>query len=218
MGSMTQDSSWMVIALMGVLVLMSVVSWAIIISHLWLFSNLKRQYKSFEKTFWSGVDLSHFYEQTKRNKVQSPIEEIFLAGFSGLTMQQSSSVSSNDGRLEQCKSMMALSQRKWEVGVHGQLTWLATIASVSPYIGLLGTVFGVMHTFQGILYSQSQAQLAAVAPGISEALGMTAFGLFVAIPATVAYNRLSLQMGTVLEYYQIFYIKFYLIYFLNYCI
>ena len=203
MVSFFYNASIPVMALMVVLIAMSVVSWGIIIKKSVLFLQLDKRFRGFETAFWSGVDLSVFHQQIKQKKGNCPVESIFMAGFSGLTSHKADSQNAEQ-RLDQCRALMQLSQKKWEVGMHGQLTWLGTIASVSPYVGLLGTVFGVMHTFQGILLSKSQAQLHAVAPGISEALGMTAFGLFVAIPATVAYNRLSLKMATLLEHYQIF--------------
>ena len=106
---------------------------------------------------------------------------------------------------------MLIEQKKWELTVHSQLTWLATIASVSPYLGLLGTVFGVMHTFQGLLNANVQSSLSAVAPGISEALGMTALGLVVAIPATVAYNRLMLWLDDLLDRQKLFQDEFVLL-------
>ena len=167
------------------------------------FRLLQTSYDNFERRFWSGVDLSELYQLTKDKVQKTPIDDIFLAGFSGLIRHRASEYSDEE-RFNQCQAMMVLSCKKWEVTVHSKLTWLATIASVSPYIGLLGTVFGVMHTFQGLLQASAAMHLNAVAPGISEALAMTAFGLFVAIPATVAYNRLSLKMESIIEHYQIF--------------
>lgn len=197
-----QTESWVVMIMMMVLVLMSISSWAIIIRNTVMFRALEQSLQVFEKRFWSGVDLQSFSESLKsKQHGLSPVERIFLAGYTGFSEKSSADVTE---LCKQCSALMDVARKKWEVGTYSQLAWLATIASVSPYVGLLGTVFGVMHTFQGIMSSNTQAQLSAVAPGISEALGMTAFGLFVALPATVGFNRLSLRKDALVEHYGIF--------------
>ena len=186
--------------LIMVLLVMSVFSWGIIVLSVIRLKALRKGLVRFERVFWSGGDLTDLYERIKQKKKRHPVESIFLAGFSALLTHGGDAYSHKE-RMSQCRALMDVSYRKWEEGLYALVSWLATIASVSPYIGLLGTVFGVMHTFSGLfMLDQSTNALTQVAPGIAEALGMTALGLFVAIPATVAYNRLifgfdRLQMG-----------------------
>ena len=192
-----------------VLLLLSIVSWAIIVHKVYYFLKISIEYQRFETEFWSGVDLEYFYKDKNENPNAS--EAIFCAGYGSLQQDKKNNVDV-ETRITQAKESMLVAQRKWELGLYKQLTWLATIASVSPYIGLLGTVFGVMHTFQGLLGAENtQASLSAVAPGISEALAMTAIGLFVAIPATVAFNRLSVWLEHLCEQFALFQNEFILI-------
>ena len=188
-----------------VLLAMSLFSWAIIINQTHYLSRLASKREQFDKAFWSGLDLQDYYESIAKKSEKDPIEEIFTAGYRTLFEMSQTQKQSFSERLEQCKSVMGIAQKKWEMHHHNRLTWLATIASISPYIGLLGTVFGVMHVFQGLVASQTNTTaLSAVAPGISEALGMTALGLVVAIPATMAYNRLILWLEDMVCHYQLF--------------
>ena len=188
-----------------VLLGMSLFSWAIMINQYRYLTIVDKKREQFDKTFWSGLNLQDYYETVSSKYDMDPVEEIFSAGYKTLYEVESSQRQSFGERLEQCKSVMSIAQKKWEMRHYNRLTWLATIASISPYIGLLGTVFGVIHTFQGLVSSQaSSAALSAVAPGISEALGMTALGLVVAIPATIAYNRLMLWLEDMVCHYQLF--------------
>ncbi len=192
-----------------VLGVLSVMSWAIILYKYYYFLKTSMQFKRFEQEFWSGIDLASFYAE--KNENPNTGEAIFCAGYSSLQEDKKKGLHSSES-IAQAKESMILEQKKWELGIYKQLTWLATIASVSPYVGLLGTVFGVMHTFQGLLNSENtQASLANVAPGISEALAMTALGLFVAIPATVAFNRLSVWFDHLTEQFQLFQEEFILV-------
>ena len=134
---------------------------------------------------------------------------MFCAGYDILA--EMGEAGGDDGDIVKVKDAMSIQMRKWELSVQNDLTWLATIASISPYLGLLGTVFGVMHTFQGLLSVNTQATLQAVAPGISEALGMTALGLAVAIPATIAYNRYTVWVDVLVSSFQIFQDEFLLL-------
>jgi biopolymer transport protein TolQ len=187
-----------------ILLAMSVFSWAIMVHQYHYLTQIDQKREQFDKAFWSGLDLQAYYESLDKKRHKDPVEEIFTAGYQTLfdSGQQAQALSE---RLVQCKSVMEIAQKKWEMHHYNRLTWLATIASISPYIGLLGTVFGVMHTFQGLVTSQANTTaLSAVAPGISEALGMTALGLIVAIPATMAYNRLMLWLEDMVCHYQLF--------------
>lgn len=189
---------------------LSLLSWAIIIQKAFYFTQISLEFKRFEAEFWSGVDLAEFYQSKKVQPNAS--EAIFCAGYGSLMLADSAH-QGMDVRIGYARDNMQLQQKKWEHGLYRQLSWLATVASVSPYIGLLGTVFGVMHTFQGLMSvaSNTQASLGAVAPGISEALAMTAVGLFVAIPATVAFNRLSIWLEHLNDKFSLFQDEFILI-------
>jgi biopolymer transport protein TolQ len=187
-----------------ILLVMSIGSWAIAINQYRYLRCIARKREQFDQDFWSGLNLQDYYAAIAQKSKRDPIEEIFMEGYQSLFGEQASHQSLS-ARLEQSKSVMEIAQKKWEMQHYSRLTWLATIASISPYVGLLGTVFGVMHTFQGLVASQAGgAALSAVAPGISEALGMTALGLVVAIPATMAYNRLMLWLEDIICYYQLF--------------
>ena len=187
-----------------ILLLMSLFSWAIMINQFRYLSMIDKKREQFDKAFWSGLDLQSYYESLQKKQLKDPVEEIFSAGYKTLFEGEAAQNQAFSERLIQCKSVMEIAQKKWEMCHYNRLTWLATIASISPYVGLLGTVFGVMHTFQGLVSSQANAALSAVAPGISEALGMTALGLVVAIPATMAYNRLMLWLEDMVCHYQLF--------------
>lgn len=188
-----------------ILLVMSLFSWAIIINQYQYLNTVARKREQFDKAFWSGLNLQDYYESIAAKNEKDPIEEIFAVGYRTLFEMTQEQKQSFQERLVQCKSVMEIAQKKWEMHHHNRLTWLATIASISPYIGLLGTVFGVMHVFQGLVSSQANSTaLSAVAPGISEALGMTALGLVVAIPATMAYNRLMLWLEDMVCHYQLF--------------
>lgn len=188
-----------------VLIGMSLFSWAIIINQYRYLDGIAKKRVQFDKNFWSGLDLQEYYEGLQSKAAIDPVEEIFSVGYRALFEEAESKRQTFQQRLVQCKSVMDISQKRWEMHHYNRLTWLATIASISPYVGLLGTVFGVIHTFQGLVSSQvGSAALSAVAPGISEALGMTALGLVVAIPATMAYNRLMLWLEDMVCHYQLF--------------
>ena len=188
-----------------ILLAMSFFSWAIIINQLRYLSQVSAKREQFDRAFWSGLNLQDYYESIASKNNKDPIEEIFTTGYQTLFDATQAQQQSFSERLDQCKSVMSIAQKKWEMHHHSRLTWLATIASISPYIGLLGTVFGVMHVFQGLVSTQANnTALSAVAPGISEALGMTALGLVVAIPATMAYNRLMLWLEDMVCHYQLF--------------
>ena len=191
-----------------VLLLMSVCSWGLIVYKYLYFSRISRQYQQFEDNFWSGIDLGSYYQEIV--ETATPIEAIFCSGYGCLL--SSKRTTDIQSQVDQAKESMRIQQKKWEIDLYGRLSWLATIAAVGPYVGLLGTVFGVMHTFQGMLSAQdSSLSLLAVAPGISEALAMTALGLFVAIPATVAFNRLSIQLDGLTGRFELFQEEFLLL-------
>ncbi len=173
--------------IMLILLLASVGSWAVIIAKRGLFNKTKKSADDFENRFWSGGTLVDLYESTRRNKEEQGIVTIFSAGFEEYTRQQQSGRLDPDDVMPAVQRQMRVAQVREIERLEGGLSLLATIGSVSPYVGLLGTVWGIMSAFISI-GSAKQASLAMVAPGIAEALIATAIGLFAAIPAVVAYN------------------------------
>ncbi len=190
-----------------VLLILSVISWVIIIQRRMVLSAARKGVYSFEQRFWSGMDLSQLYKEgTQMQKEDMQIvgiENIFRAGFKEfMRLRQQASVD-KEAIMEGAQRAMRVAYSREEEKLERHLPILATIGSVSPYIGLFGTVIGIMNAFLG-LASQSQATLQVVAPGIAAALIATALGLFTAIPAVVAYNRYSATMDNVTSSYVTF--------------
>jgi len=174
--------------IIAMLLLASLTSWSIIFRKRRLLSQAESEANKFEGTFWSGGDLGKLYRQIgSRNKPPVGLESIFEAGFGEFTRLRSQSVPAVE-LLEGVRRAMRVGQLREIDRLEASLATLATVGSTSPYVGLFGTVWGIMGAFQGLGDAQ-QATLAMVAPGISEALIATAAGLFAAIPAVVAYNR-----------------------------
>lgn len=187
------DASLLVQLVMLLLLLASVVSWFMIVQRGLYQSQAKRAMVRFEKQFWSGVDLTQLYRQGNgkaNNGAIDGIENIFRAGFKEFSRLRQQPGTDKDVIMEATQRSMRVAQAREEEKLEANLPFLASVASVSPYIGLFGTVWGIMNSFRGLATVQ-QATLATVAPGISEALIATAMGLFAAIPAVLAYNRFS---------------------------
>jgi biopolymer transport protein TolQ len=183
------NASIVVQAVMLVLVLASVVSWYLIIDRSRTLSGAREQSASFEEEFWSGKDLATLYK--KYNGADSgPMAEIFVAGFREFIKLRERARGDSDSVLESVRRAMRVAQNRETDTLENFLPILATIGSTSPYIGLFGTVWGIMSSFHA-LGGVRQATLNMVAPGISEALIATAMGLVAAIPAVIAYNRYS---------------------------
>lgn len=177
-----------------VLLAASVLSWASIIDRARVLGRARRSADAFEERFWSGGDLSALYKSlSQEERASQGLASIFRAGFKEYVRLRK--VEENDlmAVLQGAERSMrvALSREMDRLETH--LTFLATVGSTSPYIGLFGTVWGIMHAFHA-LGNLEQATLALVAPGISEALVATAIGLFAAIPAVIAYNRYANQV------------------------
>ncbi|MDA0688215.1 MAG: protein TolQ [Proteobacteria bacterium] len=190
-----------------VLLILSVISWVIIIQRRMVLSAARKGVYSFEQRFWSGMDLSQLYKEGTQMQQENlqlvGIENIFRAGFKEfMRLRQQASVD-KEAIMEGAQRAMRVAYSREEEKLERHLPILATIGSVSPYIGLFGTVIGIMNAFLG-LASQSQATLQVVAPGIAAALIATALGLFTAIPAVVAYNRYSATMDNVTSSYVTF--------------
>jgi biopolymer transport protein TolQ len=195
---MISNASLLVQLVMALLLLISAMSWTYIFRKMFTIRNAIARTTEFETVFWSGANLNNLYEDVtsgrrQRNGQSGALERIFEAGmeeyrkarqtFTGKDIDVSALL---DGAR---RAMRAAYQREMDA-LESHLAFLASVGSVSPYIGLFGTVWGIMNSFRGLANVQ-QATLASVAPGIAEALVATAIGLFAAIPAVVAFNRYS---------------------------
>jgi biopolymer transport protein TolQ len=182
-------ASFVVQLVMVGLLLTSLASWTVIFSKLFGLRRLRRGNESFEQEFWSGKNLNDLFNSASSNTESSTMERIFASGmreFLKLRERRQESQAQLDGAR---RAMRASLQRELDT-IEGNVGFLASVGSVSPYVGLFGTVWGIMHAFVGLSNVQ-QVTLATVAPGIAEALVATAIGLFAAIPAVVAYNRFA---------------------------
>lgn len=188
---------------MILLVVISIVSWAIIYTKSRQIARATRNATLFENEFWSGADANQMYQQLRaKDDILTGMEHVFERGFSEfarLVKQTSDTETVVEGSYRAMK--IALSRETDAVEQH--LSFLATVGSTAPYIGLFGTVWGIMNSFTALADVQ-QATLAMVAPGIAEALIATAIGLFAAIPAVIAYNRLSNKSDRLLNRYDNF--------------
>ncbi|UTA49103.1 protein TolQ [Simiduia sp. 21SJ11W-1] len=202
--SLIAEASLLVQLVMALLFLASVVSWAMIVQRGMYQHRAAQLVKEFERHFWSGVDLSQLYRQGSGKGGQTEgLENIFRAGFKEFTRLRQQSGVDPDAVMEGVQRAMRVATAREEEKLEAHLPFLASVASVSPYIGLFGTVWGIMNSFRG-LANVHQATLATVAPGISEALVATAMGLFAAIPAVLAYNRYSAKAESLTATYETF--------------
>ncbi len=186
--SMVLDASIPVQIVMIILVAASIVSWTIIFTKRRLLRRTKGASDDFEASFWSGGDLNTLYRSASRHKGGAiGMASIFESGFREFNRVQQQGDINADKLVEECRRAMRVAQMREVDRLEQSLATLATIGSTSPYVGLFGTVWGIMNAFMGLANVQS-ATLATVAPPIAEALIATAMGLFAAIPAVVAYN------------------------------
>jgi biopolymer transport protein TolQ len=190
--AMIANASVVVQLVMLLLLVVSFMSWYFIFRKLFTIGRAERQTEQFERDFWSGSDLNSLYQSAVNNRHSTAsLERIFEAGFREFAKLKSQRGVADPSLMVDGarRAMRATYQREMD-RLESHLSFLASVGSVSPYVGLLGTVWGIMHAFRG-LANVVQATLASVAPGIAEALVATAIGLFAAIPAVVAYNRFS---------------------------
>jgi len=183
------QASVLVQAVMALLLLVSLMSWTYIFRKWFVLKKAQRQTEEFERDFWSGKDLNALFQSAANDRHGSgSLERIFEAGMREFVKLKTAPRADGTMQLESARrAMRATYQREMDY-LESHLAFLASVGSVSPYIGLFGTVWGIMNSFRGLSNVQ-QATLANVAPGIAEALVATAIGLFAAIPAVVAYNR-----------------------------
>lgn len=187
--SLIMQASWVVQLVMLILVAASVAGWATIFRKAQMLKRVRQLNEDFEQDFWSGSSLNDLYSSATQNaKTGGPMERIFASGMREYKKLRERHISDSAMLMDGTRRAMRASfQREMDV-IESGLSFLGTVGSITPYIGLFGTVWGVMHAFTGFA-SMEQITLATVAPGIAEALVATAMGLFAAIPAVAAYNR-----------------------------
>lgn len=203
---MTQDfsivqlmlhASWVVQAVVALLLVVSVISWAAIFRKVFALKRVASHNEDFDKEFWSGANLNDLYSAAAQSaRHGGPMERIFASGMREFHKLRERRITDNGTLLDGARRAMRASfQREMDV-MEMNLSFLGTVGSVAPYVGLFGTVWGIMHAFTG-LAALTQVTLATVAPGIAEALVATAIGLFAAIPAVVAYNRFTTDIDRI---------------------
>ncbi|MDM8568076.1 protein TolQ [Thiotrichales bacterium HSG1] len=192
------DASLLVQMVMLLLLFISLYSWTLIFYKSNYLKNVHKTVNNFEELFWKSKDLNVLYRHIRSNKIVG-IEKIFMAGYAEFLKSRT------DGKISttNTKRVMQITLRREIDELESELATLATVGSVSPYIGLFGTVWGIMNSFHA-LEDQQQITLAMIAPGISEALIATAMGLFVAIPAVMAYNHYTDDIDRIITSYDIF--------------
>lgn len=203
--TLISNASLTVQLVMLTLFLASLVSWSIIFSKSLSLKRERKLTNLFEKEFWSGGSMKSLYDHWgAETKKTSGISEIFVAGYREYErLSERGYVNSNDV-LDAVHRAMRVELNREIDHLESQIPFLATVGSTSPYVGLFGTVWGIMNSFRALGMSSQQATVASVAPGIAEALIATAMGLFAAIPAVIAYNRFSHQVEKLVGQYEIF--------------
>jgi biopolymer transport protein TolQ len=197
--SLVTSSDFVGKSVIFVLIMASIMTWAVIINKIINYSSLKKKMKIFEDIFWSGQVLDELYERVKKS-VDNPLSAVFVSAINECKKGKNDDKKKTEilriGQKERIIASMHLSRNREVEELEKKLGFLATVGSAAPFIGLFGTVWGIMHSFQSIAASKNTT-LAVVAPGIAEALLATAIGLFAAIPATIFYNYLSSDIGTI---------------------
>ncbi len=200
------NASFVVQAVMLLLLVVSVASWAAIFRKIISLRKIRSLNDEFERDFWSGTSLNELFQSAAQNaKHSGPMERIFASGMREYQKLRERRIADTSTLMDGARRAMRASYQREMDAAESNLSFLASVGSVSPYVGLFGTVWGIMHAFTG-LASLQQVTLATVAPGIAEALVATAIGLFAAIPAVVAYNnfardidRVAIKLETFIE-------------------
>ena len=200
--SLILNASIVVQLVIGILLLASIGSWVIIVEKWIVTNNALKEFFLFEQFFWSGESLNDIYDDLKAKQDLLGIESIFYEIYEDSIAQDSQELQKDD-LTARFKRVSKVSLMRQEDLLESRISFLSTVASASPYIGLFGTVWGIMNSFRGLAQT-SQATLSVVAPGISEALIATALGLFAAIPALIAYNFYVKRINTILNRYESF--------------
>jgi len=199
------QASLVVQLVMAGLMIASLASWTVIFGKLFGLKRTRSANEDFEREFWAGKNINDLYAEAVKHTDGSPMERIFASGMREFMKLREKRVTDAGALLDGARRAMRASFQRELDTIEANLSFLATVASVSPYVGLFGTVWGIMHAFVG-LANMTQVTLATVAPGIAEALVATAIGLFAAIPAVIAYNRfardidrIAIQLETFIE-------------------
>jgi biopolymer transport protein TolQ len=201
--SLISNASLVVKFVMLILVAAVFASWVVILQRQRVLNAARSNYIDFEDRFWSGMDLSQLYREINQQEHVFGVESIFTAGFREFSRLRQQSNADPDAVMEGTqRAMRVATVRETELLDH-HLPFLATVGSTSPYVGLFGTVWGIMNSFRG-LANVHQATLATVAPGIAEALIATAIGLFAAIPAVIFYNSFTTKVDQIAINYETF--------------
>jgi biopolymer transport protein TolQ len=202
--SLVVNASFVVQLVMLVLLLASFISWVMIFQRHFILRQAQIKLRLFEDRFWSGMDLSQLFREVNQEPdADAGAENVFRAGIKEFTRLSQQSGVDPDAVMDGAQRSMRVALAREEEKLEMHLPFLATVGSTSPYVGLFGTVWGIMNSFRG-LANVHQATLASVAPGISEALIATAIGLFAAIPAVIAYNRFSAKTEALMNSYETF--------------
>ena len=199
------NASPLVQFVMLLLALASVISWVLIFQRWFALNRVQREIDDFEDEFWSGVELAELKREIDAQDDREPtgIESVFVAGFGEYQRLSAQPGADPDAVMQNVQRAMRVALNRDEERLGRHLPFLATVGSTSPYIGLFGTVWGIMNSFRS-LANMTQATLAAVAPGISEALVATAMGLFAAIPAVIGYNRFAARVELLMKRHEAF--------------
>ncbi len=189
--SLILHASWVVQSVVALLVGVSIASWAAIFRKIISIKRVQALNEEFDREFWSGTSLNDLFASATQNaKHSGSMERIFASGMREYQKLRERRITDAGTLLDGARRAMRAGYQRELDAIEANLSFLATVGSVSPYVGLFGTVWGIMHAFTG-LAALEQVTLATVAPGIAEALVATAIGLFAAIPAVVAYNRFA---------------------------
>lgn len=204
MWSLVSNSSWVVLLVLVLLVATSIISWVMIVQRGLLIRSARQAMFEFEDRFWSGMELTQLFREVQEEQdPDSGLEQIFKSGFREFTRLGSQGAADADAIMEGTQRAMRVAISREQERLETHLPFLASVGSTCPYVGLFGTVVGIMNSFRGLANVQ-QATLATVAPGIAEALMTTAVGLVAAIPAVVAYNRYVSKVDALLANYETF--------------
>ena len=199
------QASLVVQVVMAGLMITSLASWTVIFGKLFGLRKIRADNEAFERDFWAGKNLNELYADAAKKSAAAPMERIFASGMREFLKLRERKLTDAGSLLDGARRAMRASFQREMDTIESNLSFLASVGSVSPYVGLFGTVWGIMHAFIG-LSNLTQVTLATVAPGIAEALVATAIGLFAAIPAVIAYNRfardidrIAIQLETFIE-------------------
>ena len=201
--ALVANASLLVQIIMALLADVSVASWVMIFQRWRALDRIQLELNEFEDYFWSGIDLRELHRDLQDDSSLTGIETVFVAGFTEFQRLSEQPNTDPDSIMQGVQRVMRVEVSREEERLEKHLAFLATVGSTSPYVGLFGTVWGIMNSFRS-LANMSQATLASVAPGISEALIATAMGLFAAIPAVIGYNRFSARVEVLMKRYEAF--------------